>query len=133
MTLALIALSLGACGGSSDGGGDRKVKSATDPEQVAAAERAVHEKVDSRLSAAREKYSEDAQVYPKGDATCKPFSDRQLDCIQRIRDETTPWTGETQWRATVDAKGGLTVEEHGGEKTLRQHLNARSVAAARAY
>lgn len=130
--LALLPLlALAGCG-SSDGGstGTTGRRSAQEPEIVAAAERAVHDRVADRLATARARYSEDAQVFPSGEATCRPFSDFQLDCKQKIHDETNPWTGTTSWRATIDpTTGGVTIEEHGG-RTLSAHLDRRSTCLA---
>jgi len=130
--LALLPLlALGGCGSSDDGStGTTARRSAQEPEIVAAAERVVRERVTDRLAASRSRYPDDAQVFPSGEAICRPFSDFQLDCKQSIRDETNPWTGTTSWRATVDpATGGVTIEEHGG-RTLSAHLDRRSTCLA---
>lgn len=126
--LALLGLMSG-CGGSA--GTTRTTRhSAQEPAVVASAERAVHDRATSRLDASRTRYPGDAQVFPEGDASCKPFSDFQLDCTQKIRDETNPWTGTTAWRATVDqATGSVTVTEHGG-RTLSSQLDQRSTCLA---
>jgi hypothetical protein len=131
-TVAAIAIGLCAtgCGSSSHATQTTPRRSAQEPEMVTAAELAVRERVSQRLDAARERYASDAQVYPSGDATCKPFSDYQLDCTQKIRDETNPWTGVSSWRATVVPEtGAVTIEEHGG-RTLSAYLDRRSTCLA---
>jgi len=126
--LALPGLMSG-CGGSG-GTASTTRHSAQEPAIVAAAERAVHDRVTSRLDASRASYPDDAQVFPEGDASCKPLSNFQLDCTQKIRDETNPWTGTTSWRATVDqATGNVTVIEHGG-RPLSSQLDQRSTCLA---
>jgi len=122
-----LAAVLGGCGG---GSGSSKKHSAYDPPVVSRAEAVVHSRVDAALSASRARYSEDAQVFPTGEASCKPYSPYQLDCDQQIQDRTDPWMGTSRWRATIDpTSGGIVVEEHGGQ-TLNEMLEQRSEARA---
>lgn len=83
--------------------------SAEDPSVVKKAETEARAKVAARLEASRNRYPGDAQLYPVGSASCKPFSDKQLDREQQVKDETNPWTGTSKWRATVDGSGDVTV------------------------
>lgn len=126
-----LAVLLSGCGGGSGGGGG-KTHSAYDPSVVSRAEAVVHSRVEAALSASRARYSEDAQVFPSGTASCTPFSQYQLDCDQQIQDRTDPWKGTSKWRASVDpTSGGIAVKEHGGQ-TLDEMLEQRSEARANA-
>lgn len=118
-----FAVALSGCGSDSS---EPTKRTAQEPRSVAAAETAVRQRVDALLGSSREKYPDDAQVVPEGGASCKPFSEFQLDCTQTVRDDTNPWTGVTKWRATVDqSTGRVTINEHGG-KTLAAMLDDRS-------
>lgn len=121
---ASSAVGLAACGG--DDGSTAAVTttatvSAEHPESVAAAERAVYTRVGNLLASARAEYPDDGYPVTDGQAVCRPFSDFQLDCTQKVRDEDDGWTGTTRWRASIDPKTGkATVVEHGGRSLADQ-------------
>lgn len=123
---ASATVGLTACGGDSDEGSAAAVTttatvSAQHPESVAAAERAVYTRVGNLLASARAEYPDDGYPITGGQAVCRPFSDFQLDCTQKVLDEDDGWKGTTRWRASIDPKTGkATVVEHGGKSLADQ-------------
>lgn len=122
-----VAAVLAGCGGGGEGASASKettaAVSAQQPASVEAAEAAVHDKVSAMLTTSNETYSEDVQVVTVGGAVCRPFSDFQLDCTQKMQGEgeDSDWTGTSRWRATIDPRSGkATAEEHGGRRLADQ-------------
>lgn len=122
----ISVLSLGAlaaCGDSTDSAAPAGTTtvSAQHPDAVAAAERAVYNRVGNMLVDVRAEYPGHRYVQTDGPAVCRPISDFQLDCTQRMRDDQTGWTGTSRWRATVEPKSGKpALEEHGGKPLTEQ-------------
>lgn len=125
MIAAAATVGLTACGGDGDETPAAVTTSATvsaeHPESVAAAERAVYTRVGNLLASARAEYPGDGYPITDGQAVCRPFSDFQLDCTQKVQDEEDRWKGTTRWRASIDPKTGkATVVEHGGRSLADQ-------------
>lgn len=119
-----VPLVVAGCGGGTDSPARATTTTtvrAQHPEMVAASERAVYGRVGNLLVEVRAAYPAHRYVQTDGPAVCRPISDFQLDCTQRMRDDQTGWVGTSRWRATVEPKTGKPVlEEHGGEPLTEQ-------------